>query len=371
MQKILISALAYDGGKSGIANYIENVVTALGKNMYIDLIINEDEVEFFKGISDNVTFKVVPKYLKKPLLNVLWHLLVLPFKINKNEYEWMLLPAGNRRLMSFYPIRTLVTMHDLSQFHVEKKYDVFRMFYIKHIIPFFLKRADKIFTVSDNTAKDMALYYGMDKDELVVNYNGVNIENFSPALESDEIVLKVDKPYILYVARIEHPGKNHLNLIKAYEKLPEPYKKMYDLCLIGSDWNGSEVVHEYAKNSSDRTRIKFLGYIHNNELPHYYRSASLFAFPSFYEGFGIPVLEAMASGTPVAASSTSSLPEVGGEAAVYFDPESPENISEAMYGILKDPVYRNRLCELGYEQVKKFDWNKHAEIIQKNATSAK
>lgn len=371
MQKVLISALAYDGGKSGIANYIENVVMALSKDMYIDLIINEDEVEFFKGISDNITFKVVPLYLKKPILNVLWHLLILPFKINKDEYEWMLLPAGNRRLMSFYPIKTLVTMHDLSQFNVEKKYDVFRMFYIKHIIPFFLKRADKIFTVSENTAKDMALHYGMDKDELVVNYNGVNIENFLPTLESDEKNLKTDKPYILYVARIEHPGKNHLNLIKAYEKLPERYKQKYDLCLVGSDWNGSEVVHEYARTSPDRKCIKFLGYVHNNELPHYYRNASLFVFPSFYEGFGIPVVEAMASGTPVATSSTSSLPEVGGDAAVYFDPRSPENISEVMYKILKDPAYRKKMCELGYEQVKKFDWNKHAEIIQKNASSAK
>jgi len=370
MKKILISALAYDGGKSGIANYIENVVMELSKNMYIDLIINEDEVDFFRGISDNITFKVVPLYLKKPIFNVLWHLLILPFKINKDEYEWMLLPAGNRRLMSFYPIKTLVTMHDLSQFNIDKKYDVFRMFYIKHIIPFFLKRANKIFTVSKNTAQDMALHYGMDKDDLVVNYNGVNIEKFLPTLESNEKKLKTDKPYILYVARIEHPGKNHLNLIKAYEKLPELYKQKYDLFLIGSDWNGSKVVHEYVKNSSDHTRIKFLGFVSNYKLPQYYQNASLFVFPSLYEGFGIPVIEAMASGTPVATSSTSSLPEVGGNAAVYFNPESPDDISDVMHTILKDSRYRKKLCELGYEQVKKFSWNKHVEIIKKNATIA-
>jgi len=371
MKKILISALAYDGGKSGIANYIENVVTALSKNMHIDLIVNEDEAELFKGISNNITFKIVPRYLKKPIMNVLWHLLILPFKINKNEYEWMLLPAGNRRLMSFYPVKTLVTMHDLSQFNVGKKYDIFRMFYIKHIIPFFLKRADKIFTVSENTANDMVLHYGMNKDELVVNHNGVNTESFSPAPGSDAKTSKTDKPYILYVARIEHPGKNHLNLIKAYEKLPERYKQKYDLCLVGSDWNGAEVVHKYASISKDHKRIKFLGYVHNDELPHYYRNATLFVFPSLYEGFGIPVVEAMASGTPVATSSTSSLPEVGGDAAVYFNPRSPENISEAMHKILKDPSCRKKMCELGHEQAKKFNWDKHAEIIQKNADSAK
>lgn len=371
MKKILISALAYDGGKSGIANYIENVVRTLSKSMQIDLIVNKHEIEFFNNLSDNITLKVVPGYLRKPILNVFWHLLIMPFQISKDEYEWMLLPAGNRRLMAFYPIKTLVTMHDLSQFHVAKKYDVFRMFYIKHVIPFFLKRADKIFTVSENTANDMVLHYGMDKENLVVNYNGVNIENFSPTLLSDEKKLKVDKPYILYVARIEHPGKNHLNLIRAYEKLPESYKDKYDLCLIGSDWNGAEVVHAYASASKDAERIQFLGYVHNDELPNYYRNATLFVFPSFYEGFGIPVVEAMASGTPVATSSTSSLPEVGGDAAAYFDPESPDDISEVMHDILKDPAYRNKMSEYGYEQVKKFSWHTHAELIKTNASSAK
>jgi len=371
MKKILISALAYDQGKSGIANYIENAVKALSKTKHIDLIVNEDEVDFFKGISDNITFKVVPRYLKKPIFNVLWHLLVLPFKIDRNAYEWMLLPAGNRRLMAFYPVKTLVTMHDLSQFNVGKKYDAFRMFYIKHVIPFFLKKVERIFTVSENTANDMVLHYGMDRDELIVNYNGVNTESFSPDLKTDEKALKMSKPYILYVARIEHPGKNHLNLIKAYEKLPESCKEIYDLCLIGSDWNGAEVVHAYAQNSPDHENIKFLGYVSNEELPLYYRHASLFVFPSFYEGFGIPVVEAMASGMPVATSFTSSLPEVGGDAAAYFDPNLPDDISEVIQRILKDPDEMNRMRERGVEQIKKFNWDEHARIICESADSAK
>jgi len=362
MKKVLISALAYDGGKSGIANYIENVVTALSKNMKIDLIVNEDEVKYFTDISKNINFIIVSKYLKKPILNVLWHLLILPFTIDKNTYEWMLLPAGNRRLMSFYPIKTLVTMHDLSQFNVEKKYDAFRMFYIKKVIPFFLKRADKIFTVSENTAKDMVTHYGMKREELIVNYNGVNTNNFSPSS-----TLNNEKSYILYVARIEHPGKNHLNLIKAYELLPEKYKQSHDLYLIGSDWNGAEIVHEYAKNSKDTNKIKFLGYVPNEDLPGFYRNASLFAFPSFYEGFGIPVVEAMASGTPVITSSTSSLPEVGGDAAIYFDPDSPKQISQAIVQVLKDEKIQEDMKQKGFQQIGKFNWDMHANILEKSA----
>jgi glycosyltransferase involved in cell wall biosynthesis len=311
----------------------------------------------------------VPASLKKPIFNVLWHLLVLPFRIDKSAYSWMFLPAGNRRLMAFYPIQTVVTMHDLSQFHVQGKYDFFRMFYIKHVIPFFLKRADKIFTVSENTANDMVLHYGMKKEELIVNHNGVNVENFSN--HTPHNTEKEKKPYILYVARIEHPGKNHLNLIKAYEKLPKAYKKMYDLYLIGSDWNGAEVVHGYAENSLDADHIHFLGYVANEALPGYYQQATLFVFPSLYEGFGIPLVEAMASGTPVVTSSTSSLPEVGGDAALYFDPTSIEEMSETMYRVLHDTKQQKEMCKLGHKQVQKFSWEKHAQTILDSIHSAK
>jgi len=366
MRKVLISTLAYDGGKSGIANYIQNVVTALSKELHVELIVNEDEKKYFEGISEKISFKTIPSYLKKPLFNVLWHLLILPFTINKDEYEWMLLPAGNRRLMLFYPLKTAVTMHDLSQFNVGKKYDMFRMFYIKYVIPFFLKRADKIFTVSQSTADDINIHYGMKQEKLIVNHNGVNSENFSSKVLAHKEYIEFEKPYILYVSRVEHPGKNHLNLIKAYEKLPQSFKQKYDLCLIGSDWNGAEVVHDYANLSADAKQIKFLGFIESCDLPYYYQNASLFVFPSFYEGFGIPVVEAMASGVAVACSNTSSLPEVGGDAALYFDPNSPEDISHVMHKILKDSSLKKELGRLGLKQSKKFNWDKHARIIKEN-----
>jgi len=368
MKKILMSALAYDNGRSGIARYMENVLKSLNKTLHVELIVNADEKKYFENISPNITFRVVPSLFKKPLLNIFWHMFILPFSIKKNQYDWLFLPAGNRRLMLFYPIKTLITMLDLSQFNVKKKYDAFRMFYIKHVIPFFLKRADLIFAISQNTANDMVKHYKMRPEDIIVNYIGTETKQFLEKKRLNPNPLGM--PYILYVARIEHPGKNHLNLIKAYEKLPGSLKASYRLCLVGSDWSGAEAVHEYADASADRERIVFSGFVENEDLIDYYQHASLFAFPSFYEGFGIPIIEAMASGTPVIASNTSSLPEVGGPAALYFDPNSVEDISKVMAHVLSDSTQQESMREKGYEQIKKFNLDMHAQKLIQNASSA-
>ena len=135
--KIFVSAIAFDNGRSGISNYIENTIKSLSSFSDIDVLINESDKDLFVGYPENVTFLILSEKYKKAILNVLWHLIILPFSKNFKKYDFIFLPAGNRRLMAFYPIKTIVTMHDLSQFRVPDKYDTFRMFYIKHIIPFF------------------------------------------------------------------------------------------------------------------------------------------------------------------------------------------------------------------------------------------
>lgn len=364
MKKILISLLAYDGGKSGIANYMYNTVVALSKTEEIDIIVNQDEQHYFNNISNNIKIRTISPLFKKPLLNVFWHMFVLPFTIKHLNYKWMFLPAGNRRLMLFYPLKTYVTMHDLSQLHIAKKYDAFRMFYIKYIIPFLLKGSHKIFTVSKSTANDLVRFYKIDQNKLIINYNGVNTDDFYPKVQNG---LAKNRSYILFVSRIEHPGKNHLNLIKAYEKLPRTLKDSYNLYLAGSDWNGAEVVHNYAKSSPDKDKIIFSGFIDNSKLLEIYQGASLFVFPSFYEGFGIPIVEAMSTGIPVITSDTSSMPEVGGSAALYFDPNSIDDISLAMQTVLTNKKLSTQMIKKGLQQIKKFNWNTHAQLILDSA----
>ena len=364
---ILVSVLAYDNGKSGIADYINNVVKYLSLNHHLDLLIYEKDSYIFPHKNDNINLLKVSDKFSKPAVSMAYHLFVLPFNLPLHDYDFVFLPAGNRRLFSYYPKKTIVTFHDLSQFHIENKYDSFRMHYIKKVIPFFLKKAQIIMAISESTKKDLVKYYGIAQDKIEVNYNGYDPTKLEVNLTEEQLVNKfnITDEYFLYISRIEHPGKNHLNLIKAYELLPENIKKVYQLVFAGSEWNGAEEVMAYAEQSPDKDRIIFLGFVQDQDLGALYKFASLYAFPSFYEGFGIPLLEAMYSEIPVVCSNVSSLPEVGGDAVITFDPACPENISGVIKYVIDNPELQEKMIKSGKEQVKKFSWEKHCEQIIK------
>ncbi len=363
--KILVSVLAYDNGKSGIADYINNVVKYLAYNHSLDILIYEKDSYIFPHQSENINLLIVSDKFSKPAVSMAYHLFVLPFNLPFEDYDFVFLPAGNRRLFSYYPKKTIVTFHDLSQFHIENKYDSLRMHYIKKVIPFFLKKAQIVMAISQSTKDDLVKFYEMNPDRIEVNYNGYDPSKLDINLTEEQLVKKFNivDDYILYISRIEHPGKNHLNLIKAYEMLPAKIKKQYQLVFAGSEWNGAEEVIEYAKKSLDKDRIIFLGFVPDQDLGALYKYAALYAFPSFYEGFGIPLLEAMYSQTPVVCSNVSSLPEVGGDAVITFDPTYPENISSVIKYVIENPEIQRKMVEAGIEQVKKFSWQKHCDKI--------
>ena len=176
-------------------------------------------------------------------------------------------------------------------------------------------------------------------------------------------MLGIDKNYILYISRIEHPGKNHLKLMMAYEKSPVDIKSRYCLVMPGKFWKGSDPVRDYAAASNDTGNFVFPGFIPNDQLPDLYRASSMYIFPSYFEGFGISLAEAMACGVPCACSNCSSLPEVGGDAVLTFDPENVDEMAATMQRILTDDALRNDLIEKGFERLPLFDWKKHAEDV--------
>lgn len=366
MKKIFVSALVFDDGKSGISNYIENTVYNLANNHKVSVAILKKDIQNFRKKHKNINFISFPNFLGNTILNLIFHMFILPFFVFNKKYDFMFLPAGNRRLMLFYPIYTIVTFHDLSQFNVKTKYDSFRMFYIKYFIPLLLKPIRKIIAVSNNTKLDLQKYFKIDPSRIVVNYNGVDTSLFGQnnvCFSQLKNRLHINKEYFLYVSRIEYPGKNHLNLIKAYESLPLEVKQKYDLILVGSSREKSYVVIDYINKSKDKQRIKVLGFVKSEELPCLYENAKLFIFPSFYEGFGIPLIEAMSVGIPTLCASNSSLLEIGKGISKFFNEHNPLSIKESIEEVLKDEKLQVQMVSNGLKEIKKYDWRCHANKI--------
>ncbi len=363
--RIFVSCIAFDEGKSGISDYIISVVRIMAKSHRVELLIYQSDIHLFPLRSENIIFIPVADRLKKPALSMFWHLYVLPFKYKYKDYDLVFLPAGNRRLFARYPSHTVVTFHDLSQFYIPEKYDSLRMAYIKFIIPHYIKKAPHIYAISENTKNDMLRHYDMKPQQIKVNYNGYEPSKLETNISEIELRSRfgLDKPYLLYIARLEHPGKNHVNLIKAFEMLPELIRQQYDLVLAGSPWSGHETIVEYAEKSEVKAQIHFTGFVSNDILAALYKNARLYVFPSLYEGFGIPLLEAMASGLPVVCSNRSSMPEIGGNAVLSFDPEYPADISAKIEEVLVNTVLYKKMVERGLARVKEFSWKAHVETI--------
>jgi glycosyltransferase involved in cell wall biosynthesis len=365
MKKILISALVFDEGKSGIAEYVVSVCNELSKENSLEIMIHPSDEKVFPVRNKNVKFRIIPEYLKKPLLSMLWHLYILPIIIQPVKYDFILLPAGNRRLISRYPANCVVTFHDLSQHYIPDKYDKLRMFYVKHIIPHYLRKAPIIMAISENTKNDLIRHCNLAPYRIEVNYNGFNQHRLQTNLKEEEFRVKyeLNKPYIFYNSRIEHPLKNHLHLIRAFELLPDEIRESFDLVFCGIEWHGSEIVHKYVNESPAKRNIHFMGYVDSPDIGAFYRYAFLYVFPSFYEGFGIPLLEAMASMVPAICSNSSSLPEIGGDAILTFDPEIHADIASKIIMIVNSEKLRERMIRKGLERINLFSWRNHIERL--------
>ena len=364
MYKIFVSALVFDQGKSGISNYIENCVYNLALNNEIYLAILKSDIKNYTRTHKNIHFIVYPDLLKHTALNIFFHFIILPFLIS-NKYDFIFLPAANRRLMIYYPLYTIASFHDLSQFYIKKKYDCFRMFYIKHFIPLFLRGIDKIVAVSNNTKSDMLKYLKVKEENIIVNPNGFDKNLYDKNKTTKTRKFNLTSKYILYISRIEHPGKNHINLIKAYENLPLELKNTYDLVLVGSDCGNANFIHEYVNKSKDKKHIKFLGFVKNEDMPFLFSRAKLFVFPSLYEGFGIPLIEAMAMNVPVACASNSSLIEIGKDVCFFFDEYDEINIKNSIMMILYNEKLQTQMKKAGLQRAKQYDWRCHAKKIIK------
>lgn len=364
-KKIGILTFACDAGRSGIGQYLIHLLREFPKiapEVEFEIIGHEDELEVFLPKDHSYLVHTVSNRWKRPIHNILWQNLLLPGLCRSRGYDAVFLPAANRRLPLWLPCPTIGTVHDFSSIHVQGKYDPLRDFYIKRVLPFLIRRLTRVISVSECTKQDIIQYAKYPTDSITVIPHGVNHDTFYPrdkAKSHANISTKygIRSPYILYISRIEHPGKNHMRLIRAFARLKQDTDLPHQLVLAGSDWNRAEEVHKEAESTVLGDDICFTGFVDDTDIPDLYCGADLFVFPSLFEGFGMPILEAMASGVPVACSNVSSLPEVAGDAAAYFDPLDEVALLRILNELLTDQAFLDRYVHLGDVHAAGFNWH--------------
>lgn len=353
--KIVVSG--YVGKKiTGIGRNLINLLnSANSQNLYI-IYTNYDMKDSFHFTNPNVVVKTYSVTKNSSLKNLLWTTFIFPFLCLKEKADCALIPNFTFLIMKF--VRTIVIMHDLIEFNIPNKFSPLKMFYrTKLADPITAKVADKIITVSENSKKDIIHFLKINPSKIEVIYNGVDTDFFSKMKkeDADKVVekFKFPKNFILYVGTIDHPGKNAMGVIKAFEKLCESNKYKGSLVLAGMPGSGFEYVEHYVQNSSYKSRVYIVGYVSDSELVALYSLCQLFCFLSLYEGFGIPPLEAIACGAKVLVSDKSSLPEVVGNVGRCVNPKDTKAISQHMY----DCLMSNDIDQQAREKhLEKFQW---------------
>lgn len=263
------------------------------------------------------------------------------------------------------PCPVVCTIHDICFEHFSNIFTKKEYIRQKILIPYAARRSKYIFTVSDYSRNDIAAHYNIPKDRIIVTYCAVSDEYRTLTSEEiDQSKLRekygIKRDYILTVGNLQ-PRKNMVRLIKAYRSLTESGKICEQLVIVGKKaWLFDDILREAVDDNND---IIFTDYVSEDDLIRLYNDAEIFVYPSFFEGFGMPPLEAMACGTPVAVANTTSLPEVVGEAGVYFDPFDLSDIERVVTELLDDSNITKGLIELGHERIKKYDWKNSAYII--------
>jgi len=369
--KIGISAFAADGGKSGISQYMVNVLQRLPRldtSVRCVIFAPAAECALFEPLPYGSEIVSVPDWMAHPVVSILWHLILYPVLLRRNRCDCAYLPAGNRRLGMWYGVPSVSTIHDLSQLHVVGKYDPLRMFYIRRILPVMMQRLTRVVSVSHSTRRDLIEHARIRPERIRVAHNGADLVGFAgtsrlTARKRIAAEIGIDGPFILYTARLEHPGKNHVRLLEALALLKQRGSLTHKLVLAGSPWNGAEVIDASIARLGLQDDVVKTGFVENRLLPELYAAADTFVFPSLFEGFGIPLLEAMAAGTPVCAANVSSIPEVVGDAALLFDPLSPADIASQLQRLLTDEPLRQSLVERGRQRAQQFSWEDAASGV--------
>ncbi len=313
--------------------------------------------------SDNITPIVIPPQSRHPFLWYLYFEWSITYALKKHKPDLFLSPDGWISLRT--NVKTLDVIHDINFEHNPEHLPYFFRKYYLHYFPKFANYASRIATVSEFTKSDIVDKYGISPNNIDVVYNGAN-EKYKPVLD---IVKQNTKQkythacdYFLFIGTISK-RKNLFNLLRAFDKFKTSSENNTKLLIIGSIMWDSKELDELLKTLKYKNEVIFAGRATDDELVNIISSSLSMVYPSFFEGFGIPILEGMYSEVPVITSNVTSMPEVGGSAVLYVEPNSVDSITNALLKIQNKPELRHELVEKAKIQRQKFTWQKTANRL--------
>lgn len=313
--------------------------------------------------SKNITPVVLNPPARHPLLWYWWFEQSVPRALKKYKADFFLSPDGFTSLKS--GLKNLLVVHDIAFEHFDDHVNRTTLNYYRRNTPKFCEHATRIATVSEYTKNDLMDHYKIDRGKIDVVYNGANTA-YKPLTDSEKIETKNKisggKNYFVFVSAIQ-PRKNVSRIFEAFDQFKQTDQAGMKLVIAGRKaWNYDEIFLTY-ENMKHKDEVIFAGHLSQSELAKIVGASTALLYPSLFEGFGIPMVEAMNAETTVITSNISSMPEVAGDAALLIDPNSVEQLTDAMKKISSDNTLRNSLIEKGKMQRKKFSWDKTAGVL--------
>jgi len=359
--------------KIWIDGYEANVLQRLGSSQVgFELLRNLEKIDKsneYTVLLPEPPLEDLPKERKGWRYKILrpkkfWTRIALPLALYSTKEKPDIFFSPTHYIPRFSPVKRIATIFDLSFLHFPEMFNKKDLWQLTNWTKFSAANADHIITISNFSKQDIISQYKIDKTKITVAYPGYDREKYRfqvPGYRLQEIQRKYQTSdnYIIYIGTIQ-PRKNLIRLIEAVSRIDA-----LTLVVVGKKgWMFDETL-QTSRELRIEERVKFLGFIPSDELPDLIAGAKAFVMPSFWEGFGIPVLEAMACGTPVIVSNSSSLPEVAGKAGILVDPYSVDQIEQAIRTIISDKKLHQKYLELGLLQVEKFSWEKMAKTTLK------
>lgn len=354
----------FPGVSGGGQTYVENLLKSLSridsKNTYY-LFVNEINKDLFPQHERFIRI-ICPVSKKNLCYRIIWEQFILPAHIRKHKIDLLFSPT-NFSPIFWLPSKSVLNICDVYWAHFKQYFSKIEYLFLKYLIIFSARKANRIITISKYTKTEVIKYARMDEAKIIPIHLGRG-NSLSPAdggyKPEADIFKQTGDRYLLAVGRT-HEHKNYMNLIEAFKLLkknrPDAARKMI---IAGIPGRQHKKLQEKIEFESLSDEVLLLGRVDDNKLLWLYRHAHLFIFPSIYEGFGLPLLEAMAFGIPIACSNITALPEIGGEAVLCFDPFDIHDIAKKIDMLLSSENLRNELVKKGLERVKRFSWENTA-----------